>query len=442
MRINTNTLALNAARNSTVNASMVQGNIEKLSSGLRINRAADDAAGLVISEGMRAQIAGLDQAIRNSNDGINMIKTSEGALNEVHSLLRSMRSLAVHAANTGVNNAGAVSADQAQLNSAAASISRIGSSTQFNGKTLFNGSLGVSATSGTPANASFVSGTAATKSGAYTITVTTAATQAVQSYASLTGITTGTVANVNGVAITSTGATIANLVLDINAKTAETGITASSTGTDIVFTNVKYGSGTTTAAPGVTFSGATAGAVTNTAGVDVVATSSGGETATSKGREVTFSNGLKVTAGGAAASTSVITVANNAPTFQLGANAGQTGSTNIDEMNATVLGVGSLNLATAAGASAAIGAIDAAIADISSRRASLGSFQKNVLESNVNSLSVAKENLSATESTIRDTDMAAEMVSFTKNQILVQASQAMLAQANQSSQGILSLLRG
>jgi len=160
------------------------------------------------------------------------------------------------------------------------------------------------------------------------------------------------------------------------------------------------------------------------------------------GRNVTLSNGLKLTVGGAAASTASITVTNNAPQFQIGANAGQAETVAINAMNATALGVGSLNLGTAAGANAAIAAIDAAISDISSRRGALGAFQKNVLESNVNSLSVAKENLAASESTIRDTDMAEEMVSFTKNSILSQASQAMLAQANNSSQGILQLLRG
>ena len=443
VRINTNVLAMSAARYAGVNDRNVSSSIEKLSSGLRINRAADDAAGLVISEGMRAQISGLDQAVRNSNEAINMVKTVEGSLNEVHELLRSMRTLAVHAANAGVNDAGAIAADQAQFDSAAASISRIGSNSEFNGKALFTGLLGVTGTSGTPANASFLSGTEVTKSGSYTVSVTTAATQAQTQYATATGITTGSIVNVNGVAINSTGATLSNLVLDINAQSAKTGVTASTDGTYLRFTNNAYGSSTAVAAPQVSLTGVTTGAQTDTAGVDAVVTATGGlSVASSKGREVTFDNGMKVTVGGAAASSSVITVANNAPQFQIGANAGQTASISVNEMNAVTLGVGSLSLGTKGGATAALAAIDKAIGHISSQRAALGSFQKNVLESNVNSLSVAKENLAASESTIRDTDMAAEMVTFTKNNILSQASQAMLAQANNSSQGILQLLRG
>lgn len=274
-RINTNTLAMSAARYAGINDKNVASSIEKLSSGLRINRAADDAAGLVLSESLRAQVSGLDQAVRNTNDGINLVKTAEGALNEVHDLLRSMRSLAVHAANAAVNDSTAISADQAQLDSAVQSITRISTSTQFNNKKLLDGSFN------------------------------------------------------------------------------------------------------------------------STVGV-----------------------------------------------FQIGANAGENVTQTIGTMDATALSVASLTLNSVTGASAAISAIDAAIASVSSQRAALGAFQKNILESNVNSISIAKENLSASESTIRDTDMAAEMVTFTKNNILSQASQSMLAQANNSSQSILQLLRG
>ncbi len=394
VRINTNVLAMSAARYAGVNDRNVSSSIEKLSSGLRINRAADDAAGLVISEGMRAQISGLDQAIRNSNEAINMVKTVEGSLNEVHELLRSMRSLAVHAANTGVNNAGSIAADQAQFDSAAASINRIGSNSEFNGKLLFTGALGITGTSSNATNASFLSAGTDVAAGTYAVTVGTAATRASLATTGLAGVSASTSVTINGVEIknSSTG-TAASLVAEINAASARTGVTATLAGGEITFTNVNYGNLT---APNVGFTGATVTSTAATAGVDAVVTVTGPETATQvavagSGRTVTLSNGLKLNVGGAAASTASVTVVNNAPQFQVGANSGQTENVAINAMNATVLGVGSLNLGTAAGANAALAAIDAAITDISTRRGALGAFQKNVLESNVNSLSVAKE---------------------------------------------------
>lgn len=148
-RINTNTTAFEAARNLSINSDAVSKNIQRLSSGLRINSAADDASGLVISESLRAQSAGLTQATRNTNDAINVVKTAEGALNEVHSLLINIRQLVVHAANVGANDATASQADKDAVASAIASIDRIGNTTQFNHKNLLDGS----ADSATPASA-------------------------------------------------------------------------------------------------------------------------------------------------------------------------------------------------------------------------------------------------------------------------------------------------
>jgi flagellin len=312
-RINTNTLAMSAARNAGVNDRNVASSIEKLSSGLRINRAADDAAGLVISENMRAQIAGLDQAGRNTNDAINMIKTAEGALSEVHDLLRTMRNLAVHAASSGTNEA-SVQADQDQFNSAIDSIQRISNTTSFNGKKLLAG----------------------TASG------TTAVSFATNSFTFQIGANEGE----------SVDVTIENL--DIQSLKLGT------------LTRVASTTGTSTT-PGV---------------LEKISVS----TATS-------------------------------------------GYLAVNQKHDTA------NFST-------IELLDKAIQKVSDQRAKLGAFQKNTLESTVNSLAVAKENLSASESAIRDTDMADEMVRFTKNNILSQASQAMLSQANNSSQGILQLLRG
>ena len=138
--INTNTTANEASYNLSINQSNIQKNIQRLSSGLRINSAADDSAGLVISESLRAQSAGLTQATRNTNDAINVVKTAEGALNEVHSLLINIRSLVVHAANVGANDPTALKADQDSIASAINSINRIAGTTQFNNKNLLDGS--------------------------------------------------------------------------------------------------------------------------------------------------------------------------------------------------------------------------------------------------------------------------------------------------------------
>ncbi len=270
MRINHNIAALNTYRQLSNNGVNTQKSLEKLSSGLRINKAGDDAAGLAISEKMRGQIRGLDMASRNAQDGISLIQTAEGALNETQSILQRMRELAVQSANdTNTDN------DRIALNKEVvalkAEIGRIASDTEYNTQTLLDG----------------------------------------------------------------------------------------------------------------TFTG---------------------------------------------------------KQIQIGANQVQNLTVTIAKMNASGLGVNSLTISTLAGASAAISTIDKAISAVSGQRASLGAVQ-NRLEHTINNLGTSTENLTAAESRIRDVDMAKEMMEFTKNNILNQAAQAMLAQANQLPQGVLQLLR-
>src|SRR5689334_2562723 len=183
LRINTNVTAINALRNLENTSSSVATSIERLSSGLRINRAEDDPAGLIISEGLRAQIDGLNQAVSNAQDANNLIKTAEGGLGEINSLLRSIRQLAIHAANTGVNDSNAVQADQTQIKSALDSIDRIATQTQFGTKRLLDGTSGISAAvvDTTDVAGVFIGGTfngVATQSGAVTVTVTGQASRA------------------------------------------------------------------------------------------------------------------------------------------------------------------------------------------------------------------------------------------------------------------------
>ena len=282
LRINQNIAAMNSYRNLSNTDKTMSSSLEKLSSGFRINKAADDAAGLSISEGLRSQVGGLKVAARNAQDGVNVAQTADGALNEVHSILQRMRDLAVQASNNGSQDAGAKAASQNEFASLSAEITRIAGATKFGDQSLLGGAY-------------------------------------------------------NG-------------------------------------------------------------------------------------------------------------------TFQVGANAGDTisldlstgnasnlyGTSGVTGLDAAGLGVGSLDLTT--DASAAITAVDSAIKGVSSARSYIGA-QQNRFEHTINNINVAVENLSASESAIRDTDMASEMVSFTRSQILSQAGTSMLAQANSASQNVLKLLQ-
>ncbi|MGY1606447.1 MULTISPECIES: flagellin N-terminal helical domain-containing protein [unclassified Geodermatophilus] len=271
LRVNNNIAAFNAYRNLNVTDGAMSKSLEKLSSGLRINRAADDAAGLAISEGLRSQIGGLKVAVRNAQDGISVVQTAEGALTETHSILQRMRDLAVQAANDGALSDSDKAKAHAEFDALRSELDDIATKTTFNGTKLLDGSY-------------------------------------------------------------------------------------------------------------------------------------------------------------------------SSKVFQVGSNAGETLSVSVSSMAPSALGLSAASIATASGASAAISSVGDAIAEVSDQRAALGAVQ-NRLEHKINNLNATVENLTASESRIRDTDMAQEMVSFTRSQILSQAGTAMLAQANQSSQGVLQLLR-
>lgn len=465
LRINLNSAALTAHRQLAATDNALSKSIERLSSGFKINSAGDDPAGLVISEKLRAQVSGLNQAIRNAGDAVNMVKTAEGALAEVNRLLRSMRDLAVHAANTATNDTASLAADQAQVASALESINKISSETQFGGKKLLDGSAGVVATvKGSAVVSADLSKAPLTQSLTdIAISLTGGSTQ-VAAKAQITGTVdltddlSGKTITINGVTVEG-GATKAATLQNINNVTNLTGVVATADGDDhLVLTQKSYGSAYRIDITGGTdiFGSASAAAV----GADAKATvTAGGNNVTDalwdkgSGTVIKDSYGNAIQLTDAAAETA----ANNAAqldvtvgsmTFQVGAYAGQTRSLNIASAHTSQLGLANgtsiVSLAlidVSTNAQDAITVLDKAIADVSSLRASLGATQKNTLESSVNSLSVASENIAASESTIRDTDMAAEMVEFTKYQILQQAGTAMLAQANQAPQALLSLLR-
>jgi flagellin len=435
--------------------------IEKLSSGLRTNRAGDDAASLAISEKMRGQIRGLDQASRNSQDDISMIQTAEGALNETHDILQRMRELSVQSSN-GTNTDADRKSIQGEFSQLGSEIDRISTTTEFNTKKLLNGQAGVqgSVLSGT---GQFISGTSDTKAGTYVFEVATAATQATTAAGSTDFSTPADVRakdlSINGVKIdfSNTGATsdTAAVIAKINSYSSQTGVTASGT-TNVTLTQNSYGSKN-----GISLTGAEkaefGGGVT--AGVDVTANIFQSDGTTSikagvvgDGQMVTSPAGFD-TAGitmkmtGIATSATTVAISQGALSFQIGANTGQNLSLAINEMDTQKLGdaangkyLKDIDLSTQSGASSAISIIDAATAQVSTERGKLGAYQ-NRLEHTINNLNTSSENITSAESRIRDVDMAKEMMNQTKNSILAQAAQAMLAQANQQPQGVLQLLR-
>ncbi|MEK3760791.1 flagellin [Paenibacillus sp. FSL P4-0338] len=409
MIINHNIAALNTHRQLSANTANTNKNIEKLSSGLRINRAGDDAAGLAISEKMRGQIRGLDQASRNSQDGISLIQTAEGALNETHSILQRMRELSVQSAND-TNTAGDRGELQKEMDQLGKEIDRIRDTTQFNTKNLLDGSMG--------------DGVAADKKNVLTNT-------------SLSNTTTSatTIANLKD----SSGASLGI----VDGDTIEISYVVNG---EAKVNNVTFNSASALSA--VLSAANTGGAISDvTGGVAITATTAGFAGAVN-GLTVSVkdSNGnVRAGATNALSSFNQTEAAKNIradgqATFHIGANTGQNIKLSIEDTGAAALGVNGLKIGNQGQANVAIKVLDAATQFVSAERSKLGAVQ-NRLEHTINNLGTASENLTAAESRVRDVDMAKEMMQQTKNNILAQASQAMLAQANQQPQGVLQLLR-
>ena len=479
-RVNNNIAAMNALRNVNQTGSEFGRAINRLSTGLRISSAADDPAGLIISENFRAQISSLEQAVRNNQDAVNFAKTAEGALDEVNRLLRDARSLAVASGNSATLSSEQLQANQSQLNSIVSSITRISTSTAFGTKKLLDGSAGVVGAVTNGANFAGISlsgqfnGSALTTNAAITVSVTTAADKAaVASQTFAFGTTTVSAGSftVNGTTFTTAATdTVDDVVNRINAATAQTGVVANyTTGGAVTLTQTNFGAGhriDLSDANAVLLAAAGSASDTGTDAVADVIIDTNGTTAGGL-VTVTFTGGrygqsaLKLTdndgnsitltgAGNAVASSLAGQISVGSASFQIGANAGQQISLSLGNFAASQLGssvvsgrnLGNIDITTTSGASEAMSVIDAAIAEVSKSRGALGSFQRNAVESNIRALGIAKENLSATESSIRDADVAQEMTTFTKLQILQQSGLAVLAQANSAPQAVLSLLRG
>ncbi|WIE63085.1 flagellin [Curtobacterium sp. MCLR17_032] len=381
MSINTNLSALNTYRNLNATQNDLSKSLEKLSSGLRINRAADDAAGLSISEGLKSQVGGLTVAARNAQDGISVVQTAEGGLTETHSILQRMRDLAVQAGNDS-NNATSREAITTEVGQLQKELGRIATSTNFNGTSLLNSNDTLKFQVG--ANAGVDSQIAVDLSGA----------------------------NVSKIAdALSTGTT--------NAATSAIADLTKIGGSDVT---VKTGS------TSVTVKAADMGAAGSYTSVSDYAA----DLRKDANFSANFDVAVKTDANGAGTGLILTAKDGSAVTTVTGDGLGAAA--------ASTTTAGAISFDSADNAQKAIVAIDKQIAAVSSARSNLGAIQ-NRFDHAINVTNVAKENLTAAKSRITDVDMAEEMVKYTRDNILSQAGTSMLAQANQSTQGVLSLLR-
>ena len=403
MRIQHNIAALNSYRNLTGNNNAVSKNLEKLSSGYRINRAGDDAAGLAISEKMRAQITGLNTAQKNAQDGVSLVQTAEGALTEVHSMLNRMVELADQSANGTYDNP----VDRANLQKEIASlkdeIDRIADSTNFNGINLLDGSLSTSTT--TTLNTA-VTGTNAGVDLKFTFADQINGKNINVKLEHKDGGTTKdkieATVDKDGVITLKMDSTVDHSASAIKEALASANIDALTKADQakmksLLASATVTGTGTTT--------------VKNAAGFAATE----GKPTGPKGKSLTLQIG------------------DTSKDFNQMA-------VSVGDMHGEALGIADIDISTQVGAQTAVDKIKTAINSVSSTRGDLGAIQ-NRLEHTINNLSVTSENMTAAESRIRDVDMANEMMAYTKNNILVQSSQAMLAQANQLPQGVLQLLQ-
>jgi flagellin len=442
-----------AFRQLAVNQSNAAKSMERLSSGLRINRAGDDAAGLAISEKMRGQIRGLKQAARNAQDGISLIQTAEGALNETHAILQRMRELAVQAANDTNTDDDRIEI-QKEIDQLKSEIDRIGNTTEFNTKRLVDGTLSQKADL-TAGGTNLVSAKAVNPmdEGIYEVAVANVSTVAANINEGSTGINDAAMITDFGANV-DVGDSFQIVVSNYDSNTKKATVTlldaagtqiAQAVGADLtnaidfggsedaltIAANAITGNGTTTLDFGVK-----ADYTVSRAGVQIqqrtgVVSTSG--TVDVGGFQLTVDKNL--TAG----TDATVEVSGKGLQFQIGANENQYIRLALSDMRSTGLGVDQLMVDSYENANDAVVSIDKAIQDVSGERSKLGALQ-NRLEHTISNLGTSAENLQAAESRIRDLDMAEEIMAFTKNNILQQAATAMLAQANMAPQSVLQLL--
>jgi flagellin len=487
--INTNIASLNAQRNLNGSQGALENALQRLSSGLRINSARDDAAGLAISQRMTSQIRGLDQARRNANDGVSLAQTAEGALSGSGDMLQRIRELAIQSANAtnSVSDRAALQAEAGQL---ASELDRVATTTQFNGLNLLDGTAGPSVFQvGANANQTItasgvnfrtsnygnnrIGGVVAATSNAVGDLTTGSTANAVVSAGAAVSRVVGTTFTVNGAAGSSlityaAGASAQTVAGLVNAKTGTTGVSATArtevdltalalsssfslavTSDNSVATTVSFSTGAALNADGLAAgikafndvsSNTGVTAKLNTAGTGITLTNANGNNITILGNAASAAAtfGTSVVAGSTAVATGQLTLDSD-KTF------GVTGATVTDWFNSAASAsqlqkVNQIDISTVAGATRAIAQVDAALANVNSTRGDYGALQ-NRFGNAIISLQTTSENLSAARSRILDTDFAAETANLTRAQILQQAGTAMLAQANQVPNQVLTLLR-
>jgi flagellin len=468
--INTNLSSLTAQRNLSMSQASLATSMQRLSSGLRINSAKDDAAGLAISERMTTQIRGSNQAARNANDGISLAQTAEGDLAQIGNNLQRMRELAVQSANA-TNSSSDRAALDAEVQALSSEIDRAAQNSSFNGNKLLDGSftaqkfqVGANSTANDSITIASIANARTSVLGGYTTSVAGAATTTALNSGDviLNGVTVGASAasSIPGQSAASAYA----IATAINAVAGQSGVTATAQATTVTgavqtaFTAITTGA--TLTVNGIQVGSIAAGGAAPAQGANVAAainlvSSQSGVTASASAAGVvtlTAADGRDIALGAAwvaadsgltasqtthgkvtldSSSSAGITVAGATV-----ASAGLTTATN----PATATKISSMNVLTASAAAAALGTIDGALETISASRAQLGALQ-NRFSSVVSSLQTTSENLSASRSRIQDADFAAETANLSRSQILQQAGTAMVAQANQLPQGVLSLLK-
>jgi flagellin len=424
LSVNTNIAALNAYRNLSTTQGSLNKSLERLSSGYRINKAADDAAGLAISEGLRSQIGGLTQAVRNTQDGTSVVQTAEGALSETTSILQRMRDLSVQASSSGSLNDDAKSSIQKEITQLKSELTRISDTTTFNGTKLldgnYKGTFQVGANAGETISVNIGKAMSAAGLAVDGVDVTAAGKYTTASAAAAGKVNTANATSASAATLTFTPAITGSASAHFGNASGDIKSFDDLTG------QISFG-GKTFDLASVDYSGLT---VTGTPATDQAA-------ALTKLNDAAKA-ALGLTTGPFAASgdTLVFKVQDKIDGYtDTSGVALQTGGAS----SAAQISAATATFSGATGASDAIKNIDAAIKAVSSQRADLGAIQ-NRFEHTVNNLNTAIENTTASESRIRDTDMASEMTNFTRAQVLTQAGTSMLAQANQSTQSILKLL--
>jgi len=478
-RINSNVPSLVAQRQLGVSQQALRISLERLSSGLKINRGADNPAGLIVSERLRSEIGVVRQAIDNSNRAINVIATTEGALDEVQALLTDIQSLLVEAANSGAFSDEEIAANQLQIDNAIDSITRIANTTTFAGRKLINGELDYVVSGATATQLSDVNVQAA-KFGtqpfvAVGVEVSQSAQKAQLAFAGAGLGASGTTVDIRGndgiITLTfPASATTVEMAAAINAQVDATGVTAVVSGTGgsagLRLLSREYGSDAFVSVrelvPGVlNVTDRLGQAVTRTPGRDAVATVNG-ISATADGLKLTFSSSLMklevVLAedfgnGTLSLGTTSFAVTEGGALFQLGpqVNTNQQENIGVKSIQANKLGnsivgflselkTGQTNALSTGNFTQGSKIVEEVITQVAVLRGRLGAFERNTLQPNIRQLQITTENLISSESVIRDTDFAEQTSELTRAQILVQAGNSIIAIANAQSQNVLTLL--